>query len=84
MQFIKNFFNHDKTIIGLSGLRKRKEYLKITIPDNYKKTYIGNFEQNYLLFYILNGTIYKLGFIGELWFAVGEAISLPQICENQR
>ena len=26
----------------------------------------------------------KFGFIGELWFAVGEAISLPQICENQR
>ena len=28
--------------------------------------------------------IFKFGFIGELWFAVGEAISLPQICENQR
>ena len=27
---------------------------------------------------------FKFGFIGELWFAVGEAISLPQICENQR
>ena len=50
MQFIKNFFNHEKTVVGLSGLRKRKEYLKITLPDNYKKTYVANFEQNYLLF----------------------------------
>ena len=49
MQFIKNFFNHDKTIIGLRGLRKRKEYIKITIPENYKKTHIVNFEYNYLL-----------------------------------
>ena len=50
MQFIKNFFNHDKTIVGLSGLRKQKEYLKITIPDDYKKIYIPNYEQNHLLF----------------------------------
>ena len=50
MQFIKNFFNHEKTVIGLSGLRKRREYLKITLPDSYKKTYVANFEQNYLLF----------------------------------
>ena len=27
--------------------------------------------------------IFKFGFVGELWFAVGEAISLPQICENK-
>ena len=49
MQFIKNFFNHDKTVIGLSGLKKRTEYVKITIPENYKRTYIQNTEQNYLL-----------------------------------
>ena len=49
MQFIKNFFNHDKTIIGLSGLRKRAEYVKITIPENYKKTYLQNTKENYLL-----------------------------------
>lgn len=49
MQFIKNFFNHDKTIIGLSGLRKREEYVKITIPESYKKSSIQNIEQNYLL-----------------------------------
>lgn len=50
MQFIKNFFNHEKTVIGLSSLKKQKEYLKITLPDSYKKTYIANYEQNYLLF----------------------------------
>ncbi len=50
MNFIKNFFNHDNTIIGLSGLKKRKEYVKVTIPENYKKTYIPNMQQNYLLF----------------------------------
>ena len=49
MQFFKNFFNHDKTIIGLCGLRKTEEYVKVTIPENYKKTYISNTEQNYLL-----------------------------------
>lgn len=49
MQFLKNFFNHENTIIGLCGLKKRKEYIKITIPESYKKTYIQNTEQNYLL-----------------------------------
>jgi len=49
MQFIKNFFNHDNTVIGLSGLRKRKEYVKVTIPESYKKTFIINTERNYLL-----------------------------------
>lgn len=49
MQFIKNFFKHDNTIIGLSGLRKRGEYIQITIPEKYKKTTISKLEQNYLL-----------------------------------
>ena len=49
MQFIKNFFNHDKTVIGLTGLRKQAEYVKITIPESYKKTFIQNTEQNFLL-----------------------------------
>ncbi len=49
MNFIKNFFNHDNLIIGLSGLRKKEEYVKITIPESYKKTIIQNTEQNYLL-----------------------------------
>ena len=49
MQFIKNFFKHDNTIIGLCGLKKREEYIRITIPQSYKKTFIQNTEQNYLL-----------------------------------
>lgn len=50
MQFLKNIFNHDDIIIGLSGLRKRNEYIKITIPKSFKKTRLTNLEQNYLLF----------------------------------
>ncbi len=50
MQFLKDFFNHDKTIIGLSGLRKGMEYVKITIPKEYKKTHLADISQNYLLF----------------------------------
>ena len=49
MQFIKNFFNHDDVIIGLSGLRKKKEYIKVTIPSSYKHTRPTNYSQNYLL-----------------------------------
>ena len=49
MEFIKSLFNHDNLIVGLSGLRKKEEYVKITIPDNYKKTYITNTNNNYLL-----------------------------------
>jgi len=48
MQFIKNFFKHD-SVIGLSGLRKQKEYVKITVPESYKKTYMTNTQNNYLL-----------------------------------
>lgn len=49
MDFIKNFFNHDKIIVGLSGLKKRKEYVQITLPEKLKKTRITNIEPNYLL-----------------------------------
>ena len=49
MKFFKNFFNHDKIVIGLSGIRKQQGYVKITIPDSYKKTRMSNLEQNYLL-----------------------------------
>ena len=54
MELIKNLFTgclfKDDAVISLSGLRKRSEYVKITIPEGYKKTYIPNIEQNYLLF----------------------------------
>ena len=49
MDFIKKFFGHDDIVIGLSELRKREEYVKITIPEKYKKTYITNTAGNYLL-----------------------------------
>ena len=49
MQFIKDFFNHDKLVVGLSGIRKQREYLKITVPESYKKTFSTNYEHNYLL-----------------------------------
>ena len=49
MQFIKNFFLHENLIVGLSGLKKKKEYIKINIPESYKKTVIQNTKQNYLL-----------------------------------
>ena len=48
MEFIKNFFKHD-SVIGLSGLRKKQEYVKITIPESYKRTRITNTQNNYLL-----------------------------------
>ena len=48
MQFIKNLFK-DETIVGLSGLRKRREAVIINIPDTYKKTYIQNVQKNYYL-----------------------------------
>lgn len=48
MEFIKNFFKHD-SVIGLSGLRKKQEYVKITIPESYKKTFVTNTQNNYLL-----------------------------------
>ncbi len=48
MQFIKNFFKHD-SVIGLCGLKKKAEYIRINIPQNYKTTFIQNTENNYLL-----------------------------------
>ena len=49
MQFLKNFFKHDNTIIGLSGIRKQECYIKVTLPENYKKTHIPSYEHNYIL-----------------------------------
>lgn len=48
MQFLKKLFK-DETIIGLSGLRKKEAFVKVHIPEYYKKTYITNGAQNYLL-----------------------------------
>ena len=49
MNFIKNFFKHDNTIIGLTGLRKKVEYVKINIPASYKRTFIQKTDNNFLL-----------------------------------
>ena len=50
MQFIKNFFDTDRFVVGLTGIRKQTEYIKITVPEHFKKTYMPNIETNYLLF----------------------------------
>ena len=55
MQFLKNLFEgkglfNEDAIIGLSGIRKRSEYVKVAIPSSYKKTYIPRYENNYMLF----------------------------------
>lgn len=48
MEFLKKFFKHD-SVIGLCGLRKKQEYVKVIIPESYKKTYVTNAQNNYLL-----------------------------------
>ena len=54
MQIIKVLFGEfglfkDNSVIGLSGLRKRREYAKITVPESYKKTYIPDTRYNFIL-----------------------------------
>ncbi len=48
MEFLKRIFK-DNSVIGLSGLRKRSEFVKVNIPESYKKTYISQVSNNYLL-----------------------------------
>lgn len=48
MQFIKNFFKHD-SVVGLCGLKKKTEYVYVEIPKDFKRTYITNTSNNYLL-----------------------------------
>ena len=54
MQLLKDFFCvnsffKDNSVVGLSGLRKSSEYVKVTIPESYKKTYTSNTAYNYIL-----------------------------------
>ena len=42
-------FFKESSVVGLSGLRKRTEYVRIEVPREFKKTYITNTENNYLL-----------------------------------
>lgn len=48
--FVHDNFGKDNSVIGLSGLKKKTEYVYVTIPKSYKKTFIQNTENNYLLF----------------------------------
>ena len=48
--FINDNFGKDDSIIGLSGLKKKTEYVFITIPKEFKKSSIQSAENNYLLF----------------------------------
>lgn len=48
MEFIKKFFKHD-SVIGLCGLKRKTEYIYVEVPKNYKKTFIQNTDNNYLL-----------------------------------
>ena len=48
MQFIKDLFK-DNSVVGLCGLKKRTEYIFIEIPKLYKKTYVTNTKNNFLL-----------------------------------
>lgn len=47
--FVHDNLGRDDSIIGLSGLKKRTEYVYVDIPKNLKRTIIQNTENNYLL-----------------------------------
>lgn len=49
MNFIKKFFSHENIIVGLSGLKKRSEYVKVNIPETYKKSTVQKTDFNYIL-----------------------------------
>ncbi len=49
LNFINDNFGKDNSVVGLSGLKKKTEYVFITVPKSYKNTYIQNTETNYLL-----------------------------------
>ena len=47
--FVHDNLGRDDSIIGLSGLKKQTDYVYVTIPNEIKKTYIQDVENNYLL-----------------------------------
>lgn len=50
---LKDFLDEiliDKSVVGLSGLKKNTEYVFIKIPKEIKKTYVTNTKNNYILF----------------------------------
>lgn len=48
--FVKDNLGKDDAVIGLSGLKKKTEYVYVTIPKSYKRTFIQDTTNNYLLF----------------------------------
>ena len=47
--FVHDNLGKDNSIIGLCGLKKRREYVFINIPREFKKTCVQCTERNYLL-----------------------------------
>ena len=48
--FVNDNLGKDDSVIGLSGLKKKTEYVYVTIPKSYKKTFVQVTTDNYLLF----------------------------------
>ena len=48
--YFQDNFGKDNSVIGLSGLKKQTEYVFVTVPKEFKKTYVQKVENNYLLF----------------------------------
>ena len=47
--FVHDNLGKDDAVIGLCGLKKQTEYEYVTVPKEFKKTFIQNTENNYLL-----------------------------------
>ena len=47
--FVHDNLGKDDSVIGLCGLKKKTEYVYVTIPREFKKPFIQNTERNYLL-----------------------------------
>lgn len=50
MSFFKKLFEQEDLIIGLCSLKKKKEYIKINIPQEIKNTFIIDTKSNILLY----------------------------------
>ena len=48
-QILLDCFGKDGAIVGLCGLKRKTEYIYITVPKDLKKTCIQNTKNNYLL-----------------------------------
>ncbi len=48
--FVQENFGKDNSVVGLCGLKKQTEYVYVSIPREFKKTFIQNTQNNYLLF----------------------------------